>query len=379
MSGGDEKPATYLAQALGHVEPQSRGLAPGIYPASTYERDPDLSLPGGAVYGRADNPTFLLAEEMIARLEGGTEGRLFASGMAAATALFQTLKSGDRVIAPDIMYFALKVWLREFGERTGVSVRFVGHEAGDYARALREQPAELVWVETPCNPLWHVTDIAAVAEACQTAGAVLAVDNTVPTPLHTRPLDLGADFIMHAATKALNGHSDVVAGALVTKDTQHPMWLAADRQRQFGGAIPGPFEAWLLARGLRTFAIRQERASANAARLAEWLATRNDVQVLYPGLPSHPGHDVAARQMQDGYGSMMSLLTGGGAERAKAVKARLKLFRRATSLGGVESLVEHRFTVEGENTVSPPDLLRLSVGIEDVGDLISDLEQALES
>lgn len=377
MTDRDENPATFLAQALGHVEPQSRGLAPGIYPASTFERDPDLSLPGGAVYGRADNPTFRLAEELIARLENGVQARLFASGMAAATALFQTLKSGDRVIAPDIMYFALKVWLREFGERTGVSVRFVGHEAGDYIRALQEQPAELVWVETPCNPLWHVTDVAAVAEACRSAGAAMAVDNTVPTPLHTRPLELGADFVMHAATKALNGHSDVVAGVLVTGDAQHPRWLAADRQRQFGGAILGPFEAWLLARGLRTFALRQERASANALKIAEWLQRRNDLQVLYPGLPSHPGHEVAARQMRGGYGSMLSMLTGQGADRAKSVKARLKLFRRATSLGGVESLVEHRFTVEGANTVSPPDLLRISVGIEHVDDLIADLDQAL--
>lgn len=378
MTDSGNNPATFLAQALGHVEPQSRGLAPAIYPASTFERDPDLSTPGGAVYARDENPGFELAEQMLARLEGGAEAMVFSSGMAAAVALFQSLKAGDRVIAPNVMYFALKVWLQEFAERFGLSVRFVGHEASDYAEALAEGPTALVWVETPCNPVWHVTDIAAVARLCKTHGALLAVDNTVPTPLHTRPLALGADFVMHSATKALNGHSDIVAGALVTADAQHRHWLAARRQRQFGGAILGPFEAWLLARGMRTMAIRVERASANAMAIAQWLEGRGDVTAVYPGLPGHSGHKIAARQMQGGYGAMLSVLTGGGADRALAVKARLKLFRRATSLGGVESLVEHRHTVEGAATQAPPDLLRLSVGIENVDDLIADLAQALD-
>ncbi len=377
-SSDKQSPATWLAQALGHVEPQSRGLAPAIYPASTYERDPDLSVPGGAVYARDENPGFHLAEQMLAKLEGGAEAMLFSSGMASAVALFQTLKTGDRVIAPEIMYFALKVWLQDFGTRFGLDVRFVGHRAEDYAAALSETPAQLVWVETPCNPLWHVTDIAAVARACKQHDALLAVDNTVPTPLHTRPLELGADFVMHAATKALNGHSDVVAGALVTRDASHATWEAARRQRAMGGAIPGPFEAWLLARGMRTMAVRVERASGNAARIAEWLDARADVTAIYPGLQSHPGHAIARSQMHNGYGAMLSVLTGGGAERARAVKARLKLFRRATSLGGVESLVEHRHTVEGAATMAPPDLLRLSVGIENVDDLIADLAQALD-
>ncbi|WP_416897535.1 MAG: trans-sulfuration enzyme family protein [Minwuia sp.] len=378
MSGADDRPATYLAQALGHVEPKSRGLAPAIYPATTYERDPDLSLPGGAVYARDENPSFHLAEEMLARLEGGQRALVFASGMAAAAALFQALKSGDSVIAPEVMYFALKVWLKDFGERFGLDIRFVGNDAASYAAALKERPARLVWVETPCNPLWHVTDIATVAEACKAAGAKLAVDNTVPTPLHTRPLDLGADFVMHAATKSLNGHSDVMAGALVTGDAGDALWQGAAAQRHMSGAVLGPFEAWLLARGMRTLAIRVERASANAMRIAEWLEARDGVSVLYPGLQSHPGHAVAARQMTGGYGAMLSVLIGGGAERAKAVKARLRIFRRATSLGGVESLVEHRHTVEGAATMAPPDLLRLSVGIEDADDLIADLAQALD-
>jgi cystathionine gamma-synthase len=379
MSSDNQEPATYLAQALGHVEPESRGLAPGIYPATTYEREPDLSVPGGAVYARDENPTYLLAEQMLARLEGGPEAMLFPSGMAAATALFQTLRTGDSVIAPEVMYFALKVWLLDFGARFGIDVRFIGNDAADYVAALQEKPAQIVWVETPCNPLWHVTDISEVAAAGKAVGAQLAVDNTVPTPLHTRPLDFGADFVMHSATKSLNGHSDVLAGALVTGDANNPVWLAAKEQRHLGGAVIGPFEAWLLARGMRTLAIRVERASANALTIAEWLDARNDVDAIYPGLPSHPGHEVARRQMQNGYGSMMSVqVRGQGTDRALAAKARLKLFRRATSLGGVESLVEHRHTIEGAATMSPPDLLRLSVGIENVDDLIEDLRQALD-
>lgn len=378
MATETDNPATFLAQAMGHVEPDSRGLAPAIYPATTFEREPDLSVPGGAVYARDENPSFHLAEEMLARLEGGAEAMLFPSGMAAATALFQSLKSGDSVIAPEVMYFALKVWLADFGQRFGVDVRFIGNNGADYVTALADRPAQIVWVETPCNPLWHVTDIAEVAAACQDCGAALAVDNTVPTPLHTRPLDFGADFVMHSATKSLNGHSDVLAGALVVGDADHPMWLAAKQQRHLGGAVIGPFEAWLLARGMRTLAVRVERASANALTIAQWLDARNDVDAIYPGLPNHPGHQVARRQMQGGYGSMLSVqVRGDGTERALAVKSKLKLFRRATSLGGVESLVEHRHTIEGAATMSPPDLLRLSVGIEQVDDLVADLDQAL--
>lgn len=379
MSAGSDKPATYLAQALGHVEPTSRGLAPAIYPATTYERDADLTLPGGAEYARDDNPGYGLAEAMLAKLEGGAEAMLYASGMAAAVALFQSLRSGDSVIAPEVMYFGLKAWLQDFGARFGLDVRFVANDADAYAAALKERPARLVWAETPANPLWQVTDLAAVAEACRAAGAKLGVDNTVPTPLFTRPLELGADYVMHSATKSLNGHSDVVAGALVTGNADDPLWQGAHVQRHKGGAIAGPFEAWLLARGMRTLAVRVERAAANAMRIAEALEARGDVTVLYPGLPSHPGHEIAKRQMTGGYGSMMSVLTGGGQERAYRVKSGLRLFRRATSLGGVESMVEHRRMVEGPTSMAPDDLLRLSVGIEDGDDLIADLMQALDS
>lgn len=386
-NGGDgeemkkqQSPETVVAQAAGHVEAASRGLAPGIFPATTYERDPDMSLPGGAVYSRDDNPGFDVAEEMLCRLERGAEAMLFASGMAAAASLFKALRHGNRVILPRVMYFALQVWVQGFAERFGLRVELVGNDAADYVAALSREPARLVWVETPSNPLWTVTDIAAVAQACRACGATLAVDNTVPTPVLTRPLELGADIVMHSATKALNGHSDVLAGALVTGNVDDPLWQGAKEERRLAGAVIGPFEAWLLARGMRTLFVRMERAMQNAAALAEWLDAREDVAaVLYPGLPGHPGHAVAARQMVGGFGTMLSVRTGGGEARARAVKGQLTLFRRATSLGGVESLVEHRRTVEGPTSQAPDDLLRLSVGIEALEDLRADLAQALSA
>lgn len=373
-------PETVAAQAAGHVEPAFRGVVPAIYPATTYERDPDLSLPGGALYARDDNPGVRVAEDTLCRLEGGAEAMLFASGMAAAAALVQSLKAGDRIVAPDDMYYALKVWLVDFCGRFGLRLDFVANSAPAYGAALQDRPAQLVWVETPSNPLWSVTDIAAVATMAAATGARLAVDNTVPTPVFTRPLDLGADFVMHAATKALNGHSDVMAGALVCARADDPLWQAARMQRRLGGAIIGPFEAWLLSRGMRTLFLRVQRSADSALAIARWLDGRGDVRgVLYPGLQSHPEHEIARRQMRGGFGSMLSVLTGGGTSRALAVTGRLKLFRRATSLGGVESLVEHRRSVEGATSRAPDDLLRLSVGIEALDDLLADLDQALST
>ena len=339
-----QSPETIVAQAAGHVEPNYRGLAPGIFPATTYERDADLSLPGGAMYSRDDNPAFHVAEELLCRLERGTEAMLFASGMAAAAALFKALRHGDRVILPRVMYFALQAWVQGFAERFGLQVDLVGNDAQDYIAALSDRPTRLVWVETPANPLWTVTDIAAVAQACRACGATLAVDNTVPTPVLTQPLELGAHIVMHSATKALNGHSDVLAGALVTGDAGNDLWRGAREERRLAGAVIGPFEAWLLARGMRTLCVRVERAVQNAGALATWLADRDDVaEVLYPGLPGHPGHAVAARQMQGGFGSMLSIRTGGGEARARAVIAQLRVERQppcpraTTTLAGFQA------------------------------------------
>jgi cystathionine gamma-synthase len=252
--------------------------------------------------------------------------------------------------------------------------------AGDLdalGRALEPQTTRLVWLETPANPTCEVTDLAAAVAAARTAGARVAVDNTVPTPLLTRPLELGADYVVHSATKALNGHSDVLAGALVTRRDDE-VWQRVRYERGARGAIPGPFEAWLLLRGMRTLALRLQTSCRNAQLIAEALARHPEVvEVCYPGLPSHPGHAVARRQMGGGFGAILSARFTGGEARARLLAGALRLFTQATSLGGVESLVEHRFSVEGEGSLSPPDLLRFSIGIEAAADLVGDLEHAL--
>jgi cystathionine gamma-synthase len=245
--------------------------------------------------------------------------------------------------------------------------------------AVRPETA-LIWIETPCNPTWDVIDIASAADIAHEAGALLAVDSTVATPVHTRPLELGADLVFHAATKSLNGHSDIVAGALVTDDPEAEIWQRIRANRANVGAILGSFEAWLLLRGMRTLYLRVPRASQNAMTLAQHFDGHPKVkQVLYPGLEGHPGHGIAAMQMQDGFGAMLSLRINGGRKSALKVLGACKRFVRATSLGGVESLIEHRATIEGADSPVPDDLLRLSVGIEHDQDLIADLEQALEA
>ncbi|MFK7964615.1 MAG: PLP-dependent aspartate aminotransferase family protein [Burkholderiaceae bacterium] len=375
------------AQGGGRVSAPWGDVTPPIYMASTYEREPDLSYASGLVYSRADNPSYLPAEAMLTELEGGAGALLFGSGLAAAVAVFQCLPTGARVVAPAVMYWGLKNWLSAFAEQRGIALDFFEHCGSDLQDAdeagtanlakLLELPADLVWIETPANPTWEITDIAAAARLAHAAGARLVVDSTVPTPVHTRPLDLGADLVMHSATKALNGHSDVVAGALVTaRDDSY--WQAIRSQRSMGGAVCGPMEAWLLARGMRTLFLRVRAASRAAAQIATHFQGHSAVaQVLYPGLPSHPGHQIARCQMSEGFGAMLSLRIAGGRAAAVATAGRLQLITRATSLGSTESLVEHRASVEGDGTACPDDLLRFSIGIEPVESLIDDIEQAL--
>jgi len=373
-----------IAQGGGRVSAPWGDVTPPIYMASTYEREPDLSYASGKVYSRADNPSYLPAEQMLAQLEGGEGALLFGSGLAAAVAVFQCLPTGARLVAPAIMYWGLKKWLISFAAQRGVTLDFFDHgdtkldEAGTVnLAALLASPADLVWIETPANPTWEITDIAAAAKLAHAAGARLAVDSTVPTPVHSRPIDLGADLVMHSATKALNGHSDVVAGALVTA-RRDDHWQAIVEQRALGGAVCGPMEAWLLARGMRTLFLRVRAASQAAGQIAAHFDGHSKVsQVLYPGLPAHPGHEIARRQMHEGFGSMLSLRIAGGREAAIETAGRLQLIKRATSLGSTESLVEHRASVEGHGTACPDDLLRFSIGIEPVTTLIQDIEQAL--
>ena len=372
------RPDSIAAQALGWIDEKTRAITPPIHVSSTYLRDTDNQYRSGRVYARADNPAFDQAEAVISQLEQGAQAALFASGMAAATAVFQALAPGDHVLAPKVMYWSLRNWLMTFATRWGLAVDLIDMtDPAAVSAAIRPGRTRLVWIETPANPLWTVTDIAATAAIAHGAGALVAVDSTVATPVLTRPLEHGANLVMHAATKYLNGHSDLVAGVLVTRDDGE-VWQRIKGIRAQLGATLGSFEAWLLLRGMRTLCLRVRCASQSAQRIAEHFDGHEDVEaVLYPGLPRAQGHAVSRRQMQGGFGGMLSMRVKGGEAAAIATAAHVALWKRATSLGGVESLVEHRASVEGAGTPAPPDLLRLSVGIEDAGDLIADLEQAL--
>ena len=374
----DLRPETLAAQGMGRVAMPYRDIVPPIHVTTTFERGADLAFPGGRVYSRADNPSYDQAEALLAALEGGPAALLFASGMAAAAAVFQSLTPGDCVLAPRNMYWALRKWLLDFMVPWGVLVDFYDNASLDsLAERTRARRPRLIWIETPANPTWDITDIAAACALAREVGARVAVDSTVATPLLTRPLEQGADLVMHSATKYLNGHSDVIAGALATaRDDEN--WQRIRYVRGGGGAVLGPFEAWLLLRGMRTLHLRVAAACANAQAIAERFdGDARVAQVLYPGLRKHPGHAVAARQMRGGFGGMLSLRLAQGEAAAVAFTARLRVFKRATSPGSVESLAEHRASVEGPGTACPADLVRLSIGVEHVDDLIADIEQAL--
>ena len=372
-------PKTITAQGFGWMENSSKGVIPGIYPSTTYEREVDGSYPSGRVYSRDQNPNYDQPEQLLAHLEQGAEAMLLSSGMAAAVTVFQGLKPGDHIVAPKVMYWALRNWLLTLGSDIGLQTTFVENGNIEAVQAaVVPGKTKLLWMETPANPTWVVDDIAAWSEVAKKAGAILAVDNTVATPVLTRPIEHGADIVMHSATKYLNGHSDVIAGALVAaKDSE--FWQKLRRIRNAGGAVLGPFEAWLLMRGMRTLHIRVKAASDNAMTIAKAMQSNPFIEeVLYPGLPTDPSFEISQRQMSGGYGGMMSIRVKGGEQASMDVAGRLELFKRATSLGGVESLVEHRASIEGAGTPCPVDLLRLSIGIESAADLIADLEQALE-
>ena len=316
---------------------------------------------------------------MLCALEGGAEALVFPSGMAAIAALFRTLRRGEAVVVQRPIYYGTLAWLAKFCAHREIGLHhFAGADPSSLERAVQDAKPAIVWIETPSNPMLDIVDIARAAEVAHAAGALLAVDSTAATPILTRPLALGADLVMHSATKYLNGHSDVLAGVLVTGRTDE-RWAAISAERHDAGALLGPFEAWLLLRGLRTLALRVRQACANALAIARFLEHHPRIErVLYPGLPSHPQHALALRQMAGGCGGLLSFQVKGDAAAALAVAGRLRLIARATSLGGTESLIEHRFTIEGAATGVPPNLLRLSVGIEDEADLIADLAQALD-
>jgi len=289
-----------------------------------------------------------------------------------------TLQPGQRIVMHDALYWGLKAWVVRFAQQWGLELKLLDMtDLAALERELQARPAQLIWFESPTNPLWQVLDIEAIARLGHAAGARVCIDGTVATPVLTRPLALGCDLVMHSATKYLNGHSDVLAGALAVAKAD-AWWEAILANRTSVGAALGPFEAWLLLRGLRTLYPRVRQSSATALQLAQFLARHPKVhRVLYPGLESHPGHALARRQMEGGFSGMLSVRVNGGAEAALAVCRAVQLFHRATSLGSVESLIEHRATVEGPNGSAPPDLLRLSIGLEHPADLEADLDQAL--
>lgn len=371
---------TLAAQAMGKIDSVTKAIVPPLHVSTTFERDPDNAYTSGFSYGRTDNATVREAENVLAMLEEAQGALLFGSGMAAAAAVFCALEPGDHVLAPKVMYWGLRRWLQQEGPRLRLDVTFV--EADDVEAihaAMRPGRTKLVWIETPGNPLWTVTDIAAVAEIARVSGARLTVDSTAASPVHTQPLNLGADIVMHSATKILNGHSDVIAGVLASVRIDS-FWERITAIRTGWGAILGPFEAYLLMRSLRTLHLRVGAQAAGAAFLAQNLAKHSRVaKVLYPGLRDHPGHAIAARQMTGGFGFMLSIQVAGGEQASIATAAAVRLWKRATSLGGVESLIEHRASVEGAGTPCPPDLLRLSTGIEEPLDLLRDLDAALEA
>ena len=347
---------------------------PPIHLSSTYVRDND----GEFVYSRSDSPNRRALEECLTALEGGAVSAAFGSGMAAVASLFRSLQAGDHVILPDDTYFGVRKLVTMMLSKWGLEHSMIDMTDLEAVKAGIRPNTRLVWVETPSNPMLKVSDIAAIADIAHQAGARCGVDATWATPMLQHSLDLGADYAVHSTTKYLGGHSDLLGGVIIAKEDDE--WFECIRdQQETGGGVPSGFDCWLLLRGIRTLPYRMRGHCANAMKVAQFLADHPKVHTVhYPGLDSHPGHEIATQQMED-YGGMLSIQVNGGGAAADKVAGSTNIFWRATSLGGVESLIEHRAPVEGEGTLTPYDLLRISVGLEHPDDLIEDLAQALAS
>jgi cystathionine gamma-synthase len=365
---------TRLAGAGCEPDPQTGAVTPPVHFSTTFEREPDGSYPRHYVYSRWDNPTRHLLEQTLADLEGGTSAAVFASGMAAAMAPLQCLKAGDHVVLADDVYHGVRYLFRNFLET--LSYTEVNQTDLEAVRRAMRPETRLVWAESPSNPLVKVTDLSALAEIAHAGGVQLLVDGTWTTPVLQQPLALGADLVLHSVTKYLAGHSDVLCGVLIAREVDS-VFERIRMLQMAAGPVAGPFDCWLALRGLRSLAARMRMHCANAQRVAEFLSNHPNVaRVYYPGLPDDPGHEIARRQMRD-FGGMLSFEIKGGEQEALALTGRLQLFRRATSLGGTESLIEHRASFESKPTSTPPALLRVSVGLEHIDDLLADLDQAL--
>ena len=377
-------PQTHAIHAGRSIDPASQAVAPPIILSTTFQHAPDSTYEN-YLYSRYDNPNRRALEECVAGLEGGTAGLAFASGMAAAMAVVHGLKSGDHVIAPADCYFTIRRLLTELYGGWGLEATFVDMSDLDALRAAVRPTTRLIWTETPSNPGLFLTDLAAVAEIAHNAGAICVCDNTWATPLLQKPLELGCDIVMHSTTKYLAGHSDVLGGMLVVKDApkdslkeQSDLYDRLKLYQKISGAVPSPFDCWLVLRSLATLPQRIQAHCDNAEQVAQFLASHPKIEkVHYPGLPENRFHDLAKRQMAR-FGGMLSVEVRGGWDAAVALCANVRLFTCATSLGAVESLLEHRASVEGANSPTPHGLVRLSIGLEHPDDLIADLRQALE-
>lgn len=356
---------------------QTSSVTQPIYLTTTFERETDGSYAHGYVYSRLDNPNRKQLEESVTILENGDKAFAFASGMAAINTVFQTLKTGDHIIIPDDAYYAAEILLKDVYERWGLQMTKADMSDNNAVQNAIQPNTKLIWVESPSNPLLKISDIEGIAAIAHQTGALCAVDNTWATPVLQQPLNLGADIVMHSTTKYFGGHCDVLGGIVVLKNNIELAEKISSIQTK-GGAVPSPFDCWMISRGIKTLALRVKAQTESAGKLANFLSTHTKVErVNYPGLPTHTNHTVAARQMTGGFGAMLSVQIKGDAKEAMALTGRLKLFTTATSLGGVESLIEHRQSVEGPYTQTPSNLLRVSVGVEHIDDLIKDWEHAL--
>lgn len=369
---------TRITQALHFVEAETGAVVPAIQPAATYARDENYQVRQPYWYRRDGSQTTSHAEAIIAELEGSTDSLLFSSGMSACTAVIEHLPTGAHVVVPKVMYHGVLQQIQNYQANGRIQVgSYTAGNVQELADAIRPGETQLVWVETPNNPNWEVTDIAAAADLAHAAGARLLTDCTGTPPCMTRALDFGADLSFHSATKYLNGHSDITAGVLSTRDTG-AAWDKIQGIRKLQGTVLHSFDAWLLIRGMRTLFLRVEKSCANAMAVARHFQNHSQIEaVFYPGLPTDPGHEIAKKQTDGQFGGMLSLIVKGTEQTAIDVARYCTLFYPATSLGGVESLIEHRKTVSGDGFPVHPRLLRLSIGIEDASDLIYDLEQAI--
>lgn len=369
------KPETQAIHAGHHIDPASGAVTQPIYLSTTFERAPDGTYPLDYVYGRYGNPNRTALETSLTELEGGVAAAAFGSGSVATMSLLQALQAGDHVISSNDLYFGIRVIMTDILGPWGLDTSFVDTSDPAAVESAIKPATRLIILESPSNPLIRVTDIARIAEVAHAGGAYLAVDNTIATPVLQQPLMLGADFVIHATTKYLGGHSDATGGMVVARE-ETALFERLRQIQMIGGAVPSPFESWLTLRGIQTLPYRVRAHAENALKVAQFLDDQPQVeQVLYPGLPTHPGHEVAKRQMK-AFGGMMSVQIKGGREEAMAVAANVNVFTRATSFGGTHSLIEHRASIETTGT-TPENLLRLSIGLEHPDDLIGDLAQAL--